>query len=166
MSLRKAILGLLSQAPMTGFDLVREFDVARSVIWPAPQNEVYRVLGALAQEGLIEMHATGARNARSYAITEAGRERLLEWLAEPSDYTLRYDPILKAVFLRGAPPALRRKRAAADLAFFREQLAKLEHGPHGPFVAQREDALHMAIGLYRALADWAEAIVDETPNRS
>lgn len=162
MALRDAILGLLLEAPKTGFELVREFDVARSVIWPAPQNEVYRVLAALAAEGLISEHATGARGARSYAVTDDGRRQLAAWLAAPSDYTLRYEPVLKAVFLRDAPPALRQARAAADLEFFRAQIALLEaHAARRAAEASpdhRGDARDMALSLYRALADWAATI--------
>ena len=93
-----------------------EFDVAASVIWPAPKNEVYRVLAGLTAEGLIEQSAAGARNSRTYAITESGRAALADWIAAPTDYSLRYDPILKAVFLRGADPALPRRACAPILS--------------------------------------------------
>ncbi len=142
---------------MTGFELLKEFDVSRSVIWPAPQNEVYRVLAGLADDGLIEEHATGPRGARRYAITQAGRAALRYWLAAPSDYTLRYEPILKAVFLRSASSEVRCARAEADLIFFADQLAKLE-AAQAPSEA-RADARRMAMGFYRAMRDWAEAIL-------
>jgi DNA-binding PadR family transcriptional regulator len=162
MSLKFAILGLLSQAPMTGFDLIREFDVSRSVIWPAPQNEVYRVLRGLADEGLAASAAEGPRGARSYAITAAGRAELAAWLSAPSDYTLRYEPMLKAVFLRGSEPALRRARAEADAAFFRRQLAILQDARQQRGVEHaRGDLLTMAMGFYGAMAAWAEAIESE-----
>lgn len=161
MSLRNAILGLLSQAPMTGFDLIREFDVAQSVIWPAPQNEVYRVLAGLAKDGLIAPAASGPRGARAYQITQAGRAALAEWLAAPSDYTLRYEPILKAAFLRDADPALRRARAEADLAFFSAQSMMLEAAQARRKLGDpdpRGDARAMAVGLYKALMAWAREV--------
>lgn len=162
MSLRNGLLGLLSQGPKTGFDLMREFDVGASVIWPAPKSEVYRVLAGLKAEGLIDQSAAGARNARTYSITDSGRAELAAWIAEPTDYSLRYDPILKAVFLRNADPTLRKARARADLQFFKAQLDILleiegRRSPEDP----RGDARDMAIGLYRALIAWAEKIVAE-----
>lgn len=167
MSLRHALLGLLSERPMSGFDLIREFDVARSVIWPAPQNEVYRILARLAGEGLIADQAAGPRGRRSYAITQAGRAALARWLEAPTDYTLRYDPVLKAAFLADAPPKVRRARAEADLAFFEEQvriLATLEAGRHGrpDEPDPRGDVRHMALGFYTALADWCRGVLDES----
>lgn len=161
MSMRNAILGLLSQGPKTGFELIRDFDVARSVVWPAPQNEVYRVLAALAKEGLIEAGEAGVRGAKTYSVTPAGQAELDAWLAAPSDYTLRYEPMLKAVFLREADPALRKARAAADAAFFAEQLAQLERieleRANWPRDARKE-LRTMAIGMYRAMLAWAQAL--------
>jgi DNA-binding PadR family transcriptional regulator len=130
------------------------------VIWPAPQNEVYRVLAGLAKEGLAEAAAAGARGAKSYAITAAGEAELSAWLAAPSDYTLRYEPMLKAVFLREADPKLRRERAAADAAFFEAQLAQLEEigarraGAHDPRIELRL----MAMEMYRGFAEWARRV--------
>lgn len=163
MSLKFAVLGLLSQSPQTGFDLLREFDVAHSVIWPAPQNEVYRVLRGLADDGLVEPVSEGARGSRTYAVSDKGREELAAWLAAPSDYTLRYEPMLKAVFLRDADPELRRRRAEADGAFFREQLAILENvaESRGADVGPRGDLLNIAIAFYRAMSDWAEKVEAE-----
>ncbi|MCC5995114.1 MAG: PadR family transcriptional regulator [Oceanicaulis sp.] len=162
MSLRHAVLGILAQKPVTGFELLSEFDISRSVIWPAPQNEVYRVLRVLKQEGLAREVARGARGSRTYAITDAGREALRAWLMAPSDYSLRYEPMLKAVFLSEVGGEDRRERAKADLAFFEEQLAILkirgeavQRSPDAP--GKRVDAWRMAISFYQAMAEWARA---------
>lgn len=165
MSLRYAVLGLLSQRAMNGFELLKEFDAGQSVIWPAPQNEVYRVLAALVRDGLITEQAQGARGARTYAVTDEGRIVLAHWLAEPSDYSLRYAPILKAVFLRQASPQTRRARAEADLAFFMGQLDVLRasHAARAKSAEEdiRGDARTMAIAIYAALAEWARGILAE-----
>ncbi|MCH8520571.1 PadR family transcriptional regulator [Glycocaulis sp.] len=164
MTLRHAILGIIAQKPSTGFDLLREFDASQSVIWPAPQNEVYRVLRQLKEEGLAEIVATGARGSRTYAATDAGLAELAAWLSAPSDYTLRYEPVLKACFLDQTDPSSRIERARDDLAFFEEQLRIIERtarekaGQPGPV---REDARAMAVALYTALAGWARTIVEE-----
>src|SRR5688572_18228337 len=162
MSLKNAVLGLLNQRPMSGFDLLKEFDVSRSVIWPAPQNEVYRVLAGLESEGLVAVQSTGSRNARTYAITEAGTAALRAWLTAPSDYTLRYEPMLKAVFFDALAPEERRARAAEDLTFFQSQLTLIQDAQRRREAAneahERADLRSMAIGFYAALSDWARAI--------
>lgn len=160
MTLRNAILGLVSEGPKTGFELLKDFDAARSVFWPAPQNEVYRVLRQLAGEGLIEEASVGPRGARTYAVTSAGRAELAAWLRAPCDYTLRYEPMLKAVFLKDGDQTQRRQRAADDAVFFKEQIANLERidaertGPD-----PRRDARRMALHFYRAMAAWADEVV-------
>jgi DNA-binding PadR family transcriptional regulator len=171
MSLRNAVLGLLSQRSMNGFELLKEFDVSTSVIWPAPGNEVYRVLAGLKSDGLIEESAIGARGARAYAITPEGRQRLRAWIEAPSDYTLRYEPILKAVFLRDAPVDVRRARVQADLEFFASQLESLKakdaQWRNAALTEDRRgDARRMAIALYAALSEWARDIIADDPESS
>jgi DNA-binding PadR family transcriptional regulator len=165
MSLKFAILGLLAENPMSGFDLVGEFEIARSVIWPAPQNEIYKVLRALETEGVIRVAENGPRGRIVYAITPAGRTALTAWLREPSDYTMRYEPMLKAVFIRQATPAARRAIAKADGAFAGEQLVKLreadakrraERGPD-----PRADARRLIILFYEAMEKWAKEMADD-----
>jgi DNA-binding PadR family transcriptional regulator len=170
MSLNYAVLGLLSERPLSGFDLIKEFDIAQSgVIWPAPQNEVYRVLARLKAKGLIADQEAGARGRKTYAITKAGRGALAQWISEPSDYTLRYDPILKAGFLAGLAPKLRAARAKADLTFYDEQLATLrridQERRQGGEPDPREDVRKMAISFYSALTDWCRDIIRDAAER-
>lgn len=164
MSLRFAVLGIIAQKPSTGFDLRREFEVSESVIWPAPQNEVYRVLRDLRSEGLAQIVAKGARGKQVYAATDAGRKALSAWLLSPTDYTLRYEPVLKACFLDQVDPELRRARARQDLAFFQSQVLlmnqRLKERPSGS-PDRREDARAMAAALYKALAGWAKALSED-----
>jgi DNA-binding PadR family transcriptional regulator len=150
---------------MSGFDLIKEFDVAQSVVWPAPQNEVYRVLARLKAEGLIAEKEAGARGRKAYAITKTGRSELAQWIAAPTDYSLRYDPILKAGFLGGVSSKSRVARVQADLAFYSEQLAILKRIAHERKASDepdpRADVRRMAIGFYSALADWCREVIKD-----
>jgi len=165
MSLKFAILGLLAEKPMSGFDLVGQFDVARSVIWPAPQNEIYKILRALEAEGAVRVAERGARGRIVYAITPEGRKTLSGWIRQSTDYTMRYEPMLKAIFLRQATPAARRAIAKADLAFAEEQLKILREADaarraqRGP--DERADARRLAILFYEAMEKWAREVADE-----
>ncbi|MFD0886645.1 PadR family transcriptional regulator [Streptosporangium algeriense] len=44
MSLRHALLGLLSQGPASGYDLLKTFDISLANVWPATQSQVYAEL--------------------------------------------------------------------------------------------------------------------------
>jgi PadR family transcriptional regulator, regulatory protein AphA len=86
MSLKHAILGFLSYAPMTGYDLKGVFDTSIQHFWPADQSQIYRELSALADAGWAEMEVVEQedRPARKvYDITPAGSEELARWLRSP-----------------------------------------------------------------------------------
>ena len=55
MSLRHALLGVLKDQPLTGYDLVRHFQGTVGFLWSAPQSQIYHTL---AKFGIAE---TGRR---------------------------------------------------------------------------------------------------------
>ncbi len=171
MSLQLALLGLLNEGVKSGYELVREFAYSRSVVWPAPQNEIYRELAKLEKAGEIREDEVGPRGRRRYAITPAGGERLRHWLAEePADFTLRYEPILRAVFMTAIPPEKRLQRLQQDLPFFAEQVqvleaAEAEKARRSEGEDPRRLGRRQALALYRALLAWTEAAVQELTAR-
>jgi hypothetical protein len=78
-----------------------------------------------------------------------------EWLRSDADHTLRYEPMLKAMFLRQAPPDERRAIAKAYLAFAEEQLAKLRQIDAKRRTERAADARRLAILFYEAVENWA-----------
>ncbi|HWI73442.1 MAG TPA: helix-turn-helix transcriptional regulator [Baekduia sp.] len=82
MSLRHAVLGLLAVEPTTGYELARKFDVSLGNAWHASHSQIYPELGKLEDEGMIEVIARGARNSRTWAVTDTGRRELRRWLVE------------------------------------------------------------------------------------
>ncbi len=96
-TLKYAILGLLNQKSMTGYDLMQEFESALNEFWHARHSQIYPELKKLTEEGLvsykIEISGT-ALEKKVYTVTEAGRADFLSWLAEENDL----DPTPKEVF--------------------------------------------------------------------
>jgi PadR family transcriptional regulator AphA len=83
MSLEHAILGFLSEAPGTGYELKKRFDASVRHFWPADRTHIYRALNALAERGLAQvdvLEQDGKPNQKRYTITEAGKRALLDWL--------------------------------------------------------------------------------------
>jgi len=123
------------------------------------------VLAKLKSDALIVEKEAGARGRKSYAITKAGRAALAEWVAAPSDYTLRYDPILKAGFLNAAPMRARVARVEADLAFYTEQLRLLKLSAKARAKTakpdQRAQVRDLAIGMYAAMAEWCRQVLKD-----
>ncbi len=108
MSLDHAILGFLSEQPSTGYDLkTRCFDrVARSV-WTADQAQIYRTLERLEKSGLVTSRLIpqpGRPDRKEYAVTQAGRRALREWLETPHPLPPLRDPLLLQLLFGGALP--------------------------------------------------------------
>lgn len=127
MSLPHALLGLLSEQPASGYDLLKRFEAGLSIVWPAQKSQVYGELAKLNENGLIEITGTGARQRREYGITDAGRAELRRWLTEPElDLAFRSAALLRVFFLW----TLTRNEGTAYLEKFadhnRERLAALE----------------------------------------
>ena len=95
MSLRFAILGSLSTAPASGYDLARQFDMGLGWFWSANHSQIYPELRRLEAEGLIEGAVTTVGEKlekRVYAITGAGRDDLVAWVTGPPQYRPNRDP--------------------------------------------------------------------------
>ncbi len=84
MSVRYALLGLLSQQPRHGYELGTAFEslVGGKEIWEVKPAQIYTTLVRLAESGLVVVEAVekeGGPEKRIYAVTEAGRAELQSW---------------------------------------------------------------------------------------
>ncbi len=68
---RTAVLTLLAEQPMHGYQIIREIDERSSGAWKPSAGSVYPTLQLLVDEGLVEAEETGGRKV--YALTDAGR---------------------------------------------------------------------------------------------
>lgn len=111
MSLRYALLGLLTDHPASGYELTKHFENSlQRWAWHARHSQIYPELGKLATDGLIETYDEGARGRRTYAITDAGLAELREWLLDPPAKPLvRNEGMLRMFLLSALEPADRRE---------------------------------------------------------
>ncbi|WP_433834142.1 PadR family transcriptional regulator [Actinoplanes sp. CA-015351] len=70
-NVRPAILALLLERPMHGYEMIQELDARTNGIWRPSPGSVYPTLQLLEDEGLIEVTAEGGR--KSYQLTADGR---------------------------------------------------------------------------------------------
>jgi len=70
-NVRPAILALLLERPMHGYEMIQELDSRTNGIWRPSPGSIYPTLQLLEDEGLIEVTAEGGR--KSYRLTDAGR---------------------------------------------------------------------------------------------
>ncbi|MEU9137420.1 PadR family transcriptional regulator [Streptomyces sp. NPDC048404] len=101
MSLRHALLGLLSERPASGYDLLKLFETSLATAWPATQSQIYTELTKLADTGLITVAAEGPRGRKEYALTDEGLAELRHWLTETKPQRNTRSDILLRVFFLG-----------------------------------------------------------------
>ena len=68
---RAAVLALLAEQPMHGYQIIRELEERTNGAWKPSPGSVYPTLQLLADEGLISAEEAGGR--KTYSLTEAGR---------------------------------------------------------------------------------------------
>lgn len=102
MSLTHAILGILHEQPMTGYDLkIQHFDQSIAHFWPADQAQIYRTLDKMAADGWVESQLEiqdNRPNRKVYTITDAGRAELRQWLTTSLPLISYREPFLIQLF--------------------------------------------------------------------
>ena len=88
MSVRHALLALLSEGPKYGLQLREEFEVRTGEVWPLNVGQVYTTLQRLERDGLVESDGAAEDSPqRGFRITAGGAEELAGWLRTPPDMT-------------------------------------------------------------------------------
>jgi DNA-binding PadR family transcriptional regulator len=86
MSVRYALLALLSEGPSSGAQLRAEFASATGEVRPPNTGQVHAALQRLERDGLVESDGAGADGSRkSFRITANGERELAGWLRRPPD---------------------------------------------------------------------------------
>jgi DNA-binding PadR family transcriptional regulator len=89
MSVRHALLALLSEGPKYGLQLRQEFEARTGEVWPLNVGQVYTTLQRLERDGLVESD-DGAEEGpqKGFRITVAGQDELATWLRTPPDLSM------------------------------------------------------------------------------
>jgi DNA-binding PadR family transcriptional regulator len=88
-SVRHALLAMLSEGPKYGLQLRQEFEARTGEVWPLNIGQVYSTLQRLERDGLIEPDdAADDGPQKGFRITPAGEQELASWLRTPLDLSL------------------------------------------------------------------------------
>ena len=84
MSVRHALLALLSEGPKYGLQLRQEFEAKTGEVWPLNVGQVYTTLQRLERDGLVESDDGETEGPqKGFRITSAGQGELMDWLRTP-----------------------------------------------------------------------------------
>jgi DNA-binding PadR family transcriptional regulator len=170
-SLRFAALGLLTQHPGSGYDLLRRFEKSMANVWPATQSQLYGELNKLADAGLIEVSDIGPRGRKEYRITEAGRAELRRWVTSPQDEPFRSAGLLRVFLLGEVPPDQARDHVVAIAESADAEVKRLEELRDSIDWGDDDASFYGYAALEHGLrshameADWARWLVREMDAR-
>src|SRR6202522_4403876 len=89
MSVRHALLALLSEGPKYGLQLREEFEARTGEVWPLNVGQVYTTLQRLERDGYVESDDTDVEGPqRGFQITPRGEQELATWLRTPADLSI------------------------------------------------------------------------------
>jgi DNA-binding PadR family transcriptional regulator len=85
-SVRHALLALLSEGPKYGLQLREEFEARTGEVWPLNVGQVYTTLQRLERDGLVESDdAAPDGPQKMFRVTAEGEQELASWLRTPPD---------------------------------------------------------------------------------
>ena len=171
MAIHHALLSLLDRHESYGYELRAELERSVGPQWGQLNiGHVYQLLERLKRDGMIEVVRTDPQPRRTerviYAITDAGREELQDWLDTPSASSTGYrdDLYLKlAAAARLGLETLERVVRQEREALFGElrTLAELASGEGDGLVALLLDGATLQVRARIELLDRAEQRGDE-----
>ena len=173
MSLKHALLGILSYHEMTGYEVKQFFDSSVQHFWNAELSQIYPTLKTLEEGGFVAKRVElqeNRPNRKVYELTETGREEFLRWLRSPAPPADLRDPFLIRIFFGVQAPVedvliiLRRQMEEQQkvLGFsetvlrdrIRESAKDAHHGPKNSLYWTL--TLELAVAYRRAYIDWCE----------
>ena len=106
MSVKHALLALLSEGPKYGLQLRQEFESRTGEVWPLNVGQVYTTLQRLERDGLVESDDDAEDGPqKGFRITSEGVNELEVWLRTPPDLSSppRDELVMKVLVAFGVP---------------------------------------------------------------
>ncbi|HMO96336.1 MAG TPA: PadR family transcriptional regulator [Tepidiformaceae bacterium] len=159
-----AILGLLLEGPMHGYEMARHFEGHElTTACPIEQSSLYTYLRNVEGRELVRWEETrvGARPPRKmYSLTDAGERSVRAWLDSPVMRLreVRLDFLLKLYFLHRLDPDAERELLQVQIDVCRDYLGTLESQPDStPFLrlvhGSKRSAALATLNWLRSYAD-------------
>ena len=141
MSLRFALLALLTAGPLTGYDAAKRFGGSVGHVWHAPDSQIYPELKRMVGAGLIvgEQVRWGPRSTKTqYSITDEGLTAFQQWMNSPIEHAPERDAHhMQAAYFEWADPDAARDHLRRHVDYYRKQVELLTDVRNG--ILERSD---------------------------
>ena len=128
-----ALLGLLTQKPMHGYELHRYFTAPSALgqVWYLGLSQMYKLLKELEGQGYVEVTIEWQENypaRKVYHITPAGRAAFLLWMEKPVSNTrlIRVEFLAKLFLAQLLGPEMIERLIGTQLETCQVQLTRLD----------------------------------------
>ena len=175
MALGDAILVLLTERPMTGYELAKTFDTSIGFFWRADHQQIYRELTRLRDRGHIqgrEVVQSGKPNKLIYTLTPDGRAALRQWAARPSRAaSIKDDLLVRLYALDSVDIDPLRADLMARQAYHRDRFSRFERilkkrfpeGTAPPADLGKLLTLRLGLRYERAVVEWCDEALNTLP---
>lgn len=165
---RYALLGMLSLAPLSGYDLKKLSEYSIGHFWNESYPQIYPMLKQLASEGLATSRVErqeGKPDRHVYTLTQTGWDELRQWLTEPFESQIERNELLLKLFfgsLIQIPVSIEHVRKHRAIQEHRLQVyeqteaelrARREQDPRHPYWLM---TLSYGRHVAQALLDWCD----------
>ncbi len=170
-----AVLGLLSFARMSGYDLAAVAQRSAAQVWPISKTQVYAELRRLHELGLVEgsdAEHSGGPTKTLFELTRSGERELDQWLATDTSagLRLRAPTVLKLLFGHRTKP----RHARAHLGRFRERVSErlVELEQIASVLERSPDAVYawatarFGVRICAAIVAWIDEVIPRLPARA
>lgn len=169
-SLRHFILGLLTQQPMSGYDIRQTLHSLGWLVGNPSFGSLYPALHALLKDSLVTVDEDvrpGKPSRKIYTITDAGRQDLQEWIDQPTGPSASARAFVMRLILADSSSRAglitqlhqRRAQVAAHCAALRETSSQDAEKSIG-----RRLALDYGLALATTELDWLDRALDRLLN--
>ena len=154
-----ALLGLLHDGPMTGWDLMARAADRIGNFWTLTQSQVYRELTRMTERQLVTVGEPGPRDRKPYTITKAGRAAFAGWVAaDPAGDQVRVPLLLTIQFADHLPPSRLAEIIAAQRSWHERRLAEFREHEAEIDDPRRLATLRFGIRHEQAALDWFDEL--------
>ncbi len=124
MSLKYALLGMLTEGPKYGYEIKQNFESILDNVWSVSYGQLYPTLHRLSALGWVTKKTAPGKKAGDknvYSITAAGKQELDDWLLKPlrTTYNVKDEFTLKFLFFN-------KLEKGSVLRYLREQQHRID----------------------------------------
>lgn len=165
------ILGLLTENPLSGYDIKKIIDIRFKFFWNESYGQIYPELKRMIDDGLIECEAMESdRGKQLYRITSTGFESLRQWLMiRPDTESFRLEILLKRYFAGIVAPEiminhiqqfeLQHKQELYILNQFKQELESIDDPFHNH--SDVLSVIDFGIKTNSAYLEWSKESIDK-----